>query len=138
MTPNAGHFLSGCSWCSVSPPSGLFPEFGKHYSVMTLCTVVTVTEHSFQYSSHIILILHCCKLSFPLSKVVVIYNPLSTHDVTVLNILDWDYLFHPKPLGASAVFPSPPFPFITWFEMTHFPMSVPPVHCIFLWAQPNL
>jgi hypothetical protein len=66
------------------------------------------------------------------------HNSLSTHDVTLLNILDWDYIFHQKLLEASAVFPLLPFPVITWFEMTHFPMSVPSVHCIFLWAQPNL
>jgi len=37
MTPNAGHFSSGCSCCTVSPPSGLFPEFSKYYSELWLC-----------------------------------------------------------------------------------------------------
>ena len=73
-------------------------------------------------------------------KVPVIRILLSTHDGTVLNILDWDYVFCQKQFEASSVFPSPPFPVIMWFEMTSFPMSVPSVHCIciFLWNQPNL
>lgn len=57
--------------------------------------------------------------------VAALSGPPCVHDVTLLNIWDWDYIFHQKPLETLAVFSSPVFPVFTWLERTCFIISVP-------------
>jgi len=64
MTPNASHFLSGCSCCTVSPPSGLFPEFSKYYSQLWLCVQLWQSQSTVS-STHLTLSSLCSVASCP-------------------------------------------------------------------------
>ena len=64
MTPNAGHFLSGCSWCTVSPPSGLFPQFSKYYSYLWLCAQLWQSQSTVSIT-HLTLSSFCSVASCP-------------------------------------------------------------------------
>lgn len=64
MTPNAGHFSSGCSCCTVSPPSGLFPEFSKYYSELWLCAHLWQSQSTVS-STHLTLPSLCSVASCP-------------------------------------------------------------------------
>jgi len=63
MTPNAGHFFSGCSCCTVSPP-GLFLEFSKYYSRLWLCVQLWQSQSTLS-STHLTLSSLCSVASCP-------------------------------------------------------------------------